>query len=43
MIHHVMNQMGHGTPNLIGIDPGKLDKKVRTFLPGYMTMAETAW
>jgi len=40
MIHHVMNQMGHGTPNIIGIDPGKLDKKVRTFLPGYMTMGE---
>jgi FtsP/CotA-like multicopper oxidase with cupredoxin domain len=40
MTHHVMNQMGHGTPNLIGIDPGKLDKKVRSFLPGYMTMGE---
>jgi len=41
MIHHVMNQMGHGTPNLIGIEPGALDKKVRKFLPGYMTMGQT--
>ncbi|CAN5601044.1 copper oxidase [soil metagenome] len=40
MFHHVMNQMGHGLPNVVGIDPGKLDKKVRTFLPGYMTMGQ---
>ena len=40
MTHHVMNQMGHGTPNLVGIDPGKLDEKVRKFLPGYMTMGQ---
>jgi hypothetical protein len=32
--------MGHGLPNLIGIDKGKLDQKVRGFLPGYMTMGE---
>ena len=40
MSHHVMNQMGHGLPNLTGIDPGKLDGKVRAFLPGYMTMGQ---
>ena len=40
MSHHVMNQMGHGTPNLIGIDPGKLNERVRGFLPGYMTMGQ---
>ena len=40
MTHHVMNQMGHGLPNIVGIDPGKLDKQVRTFLPGYMTMGQ---
>ncbi len=40
MSHHVMNQMGHGTPNLIGIDPGKLDRQARAFLPGYMTMGQ---
>src|SRR6188472_2337676 len=29
MTHHVMNQMGHGLPNLIGVAPGKLDERVR--------------
>jgi hypothetical protein len=38
MTHHMMNQMGHGLPNLVGIDPGKLDERVRRVLPGYMTM-----
>ena len=37
MTHHVMNQMGHGTPNMVGIKPG-LDARVRPLLPGYMTM-----
>ena len=40
MLHHVMNQMGHRSPNIIGINPEKLDEKVRTFLPGYMTMGQ---
>ena len=40
MTHHVMNQMGHGTPNLIGVKTGDFDKKVRGLLPGYMTMGE---
>ncbi len=41
MTHHVMNQMGHGFPNMIGVEPGKLDSKVRRLLPGYMTMGQT--
>src|SRR6202035_5379721 len=41
MTHHTMNQMGHKAPNLIGVRPGKLDKKVSTLLPGYMTMGES--
>jgi manganese oxidase len=41
MSHHVMNQMGHGIPNLIGIKSGDLDKRVQKFLPGYMTMGDT--
>src|SRR5439155_13957331 len=41
MTHHVMNQMGHGLPNLIGVNPGKLDKNVQKLLPGYMTMGQT--
>jgi FtsP/CotA-like multicopper oxidase with cupredoxin domain len=41
MTHHVMNQMGHGIPNSIGIDPKKLDRKVQKVLPSYMTMGES--
>ncbi len=40
MTHHIMNQMGHGAPNMVGIKPGDLDKKVRKLLPGYMTMGQ---
>jgi FtsP/CotA-like multicopper oxidase with cupredoxin domain len=41
MTHHVMNQMGHGLPNLIGVKPGNLDERVRKVVPGYMTMGES--
>ena len=41
MTHHVMNQMGHGLPNMVGVQPGALDAKVRKLLPGYMTMGQT--
>jgi hypothetical protein len=41
MTHHAMNQMGHGTPNMIGVKPGTLDKKVGALVPGYMTMGQT--
>jgi hypothetical protein len=41
MTHHVMNQMGHDFPNMVGMDPGDLDRKVRRLLPGYMTMGQT--
>lgn len=40
MTHHVMTQMGHGTPNMIGVKPGRLDDKVSSLLPGYMTMGQ---
>jgi FtsP/CotA-like multicopper oxidase with cupredoxin domain len=40
MTHHVMNQMGHGVPNMIGVEPGSLDQHVRKVLPGYMTMGQ---
>jgi FtsP/CotA-like multicopper oxidase with cupredoxin domain len=40
MTHHVMNQMGHEIPNMIGLRPGDLDGKVRRLLPGYMTMGQ---
>jgi len=38
MTHHVMNQMGHEFPNMIGVDPGDVDARVRHLLPQYMTM-----
>lgn len=41
MTHHVMNQMGHDIPNLIGMSAKGLDQRVRPLLPGYMTMGET--
>jgi FtsP/CotA-like multicopper oxidase with cupredoxin domain len=41
MTHHVMNQMGHQIPNMIGVKPGNLDQQVRPLLPGYMTMGES--
>lgn len=40
MTHHVMNQMGHEFPNMIGVDPRGLDKRVRRLLPDYMTMGQ---
>lgn len=38
MTHHVMTQMGHGVPVLIGADTKKLDRRMARVLPGYMTM-----
>ena len=40
MTHHVMNQMGHNVPNMIGVDAGAIDRRVRPLLPGYMTMGQ---
>ena len=40
MTHHVMNQMGHGIPNMIGMNAEGLDKKVRGLVPAYMTMGQ---
>jgi FtsP/CotA-like multicopper oxidase with cupredoxin domain len=41
MTHHVMNQMGHGLPNMLGVEKGDFDQRVRKLLPGYMTMGES--
>jgi FtsP/CotA-like multicopper oxidase with cupredoxin domain len=41
MTHHVMNQMGHGALNLIGVDTDEIDKKVRkSLIPGFMNMGQ---
>jgi FtsP/CotA-like multicopper oxidase with cupredoxin domain len=36
--HHVMNQMSHDFPNLIGVRQEDVEEKVRKILPGYMAM-----
>lgn len=41
MTHHIMNQMGHQFPNMLGMDVGDLDEKIRQLVPGYMTMGTT--
>ncbi len=38
MTHHVMNQMGHGLPNMVGVDATGLDGQLQRLLPEYMTM-----
>jgi manganese oxidase len=41
MTHHVMNQMGHGIPNLMGVEAKGFDAKVSKLVPGYMTMGQS--
>src|SRR5438132_7131550 len=41
MTHHVMNQMGHEFPNMVGMRPGDLNEKIRPLLPAYMTHGQT--
>lgn len=41
MTHHTMNQMGHGIPNMIGMDPEGFDERVQSLMPDYMTMGHT--
>jgi FtsP/CotA-like multicopper oxidase with cupredoxin domain len=38
MTHHIMTQMGHGQPNLIGADLRAIDPRLRELVPGYHTM-----
>jgi FtsP/CotA-like multicopper oxidase with cupredoxin domain len=38
MTHHVMTQMGHGLPPLVGADMSRVDQRMGRVLPGYMTM-----
>ena len=41
MTHHVMNQMGHGIPNSLGADLSSSEQRIRSLVPGYMSMGET--
>jgi FtsP/CotA-like multicopper oxidase with cupredoxin domain len=40
MTHHVMNQMGHGLPNLLGVNARAIDRAIGQLLPTYMTMGQ---
>jgi hypothetical protein len=40
MTHHMMNQMGHGATNTLGMRTAELDERVRKLLPDYMTMGQ---
>jgi FtsP/CotA-like multicopper oxidase with cupredoxin domain len=39
--HHSMNAMSHDIPNMIGVDPGDAEAKIRKVLPGYMAMGQS--
>ena len=41
MTHHVMNQMGHDAPNMVGANVEGIGDSVSRLVPGYMTMGET--
>jgi len=36
--HHTMNQMGHGLPNLLGVDAAKTGERLNALTPGTMVM-----
>ncbi|MFO7976879.1 MAG: copper oxidase [Candidatus Hydrogenedentota bacterium] len=38
MTHHTMNQMGHNSPNMVGVEVGELEQRIKKLLPDYMTM-----
>jgi FtsP/CotA-like multicopper oxidase with cupredoxin domain len=40
MLHHIMNQMGHGAGNMIGVNARALEKRTADILPGAMVMGE---
>ena len=40
MTHHIMNQMGHEFPNMLGVDTRGFDSAARNLVPGYMTMGQ---
>jgi hypothetical protein len=39
--HHTMNVMSHDIPNMIGVEQGAVEDKVKRVLPGFMAMGET--
>jgi FtsP/CotA-like multicopper oxidase with cupredoxin domain len=41
MTHHVMTQMGHDLPNLVGVDPSVFDEKLAANVPGFAALGAT--
>ena len=41
MTHHIMTQMGHGIPNMLGVDTRAVDARLARVLPEAMTMGQT--
>src|SRR5499426_3269273 len=41
MTHNVRNEVGHASPNMVGMKRGDLDEKIRPLLPAYMTHGHT--
>jgi FtsP/CotA-like multicopper oxidase with cupredoxin domain len=39
--HHTMNQMGHGLPNLLGVDAANTQRRLDALTPGTMVMGTT--
>jgi manganese oxidase len=40
MTHHVMMQMGHGLPNVVGANMRAVDERMSRIMPDYMTMGQ---
>jgi len=38
--HHTMNAMGHGVPNMLGVDQTEIARQIRSLLPEYMAMGQ---
>jgi hypothetical protein len=38
MTHHVMTQMGHDIPNLVGVDPSRFDERLAEVVPEFAAM-----
>ncbi|HEU4417410.1 MAG TPA: copper oxidase [Planctomycetota bacterium] len=42
MTHHVMTQMGHDIPNLLGVDASRFDEKLAAAVPSYLDMGKSS-
>ena len=41
MTHHIMMQMGHGLPPMVGVNTKQLDQRMSRVMPEYMSMGTT--